>query len=79
MASEKKEVAKLNPAHAKSCKSAPKQSEILQNLQDFNGADGRIRTGDLILTKDALYRLSYISALPRGNIKYYTHLRGKKQ
>ena len=24
-------------------------------------ADGRIRTGDLILTKDALYRLSYIS------------------
>ena len=25
------------------------------------GADGRIRTGDLILTKDALYRLSYIS------------------
>ena len=28
----------------------------------FCGADGRIRTGDLILTKDALYRLSYISA-----------------
>ena len=27
------------------------------------GADGRIRTGDLILTKDALYRLSYISAV----------------
>ena len=26
------------------------------------GADGRIRTGDLILTKDALYLLSYISA-----------------
>ena len=26
------------------------------------GADDRIRTGDLILTKDALYRLSYISA-----------------
>ena len=24
-------------------------------------ADGQIRTGDLILTKDALYRLSYIS------------------
>ena len=32
-------------------------------LQDFNGADGRIRTGDLILTKDALYLLSYISAV----------------
>ena len=29
----------------------------------FNGADGRIRTGDLILTKDALYLLSYISAV----------------
>ena len=25
-------------------------------------ADDQIRTGDLILTKDALYRLSYISA-----------------
>ena len=25
------------------------------------GADSQIRTGDLILTKDALYRLSYIS------------------
>ena len=30
-------------------------------LQVFDGADGRIRTGDLILTKDALYLLSYIS------------------
>ena len=29
----------------------------------FNGADDRIWTGDLILTKDALYRLSYISTL----------------
>ena len=46
-----------------SCKSTPKQSEILQFLQDFNGADGRIRTGDLILTKDVLYLLSYISAV----------------
>ena len=27
----------------------------------FNGAAGRIRTADLILTKDALYRLSYSS------------------
>ena len=37
----------------------------------FNGADGRIRTGDLILTKDALYLLSYISASvlsPNANI-----------
>ena len=30
----------------------------------FSGADSQIRTGDLILTKDALYLLSYIS-------KYY--------
>ena len=28
---------------------------------DFDGADSQIRTGDLILTKDALYLLSYIS------------------
>ena len=26
-----------------------------------DGADNQIRTGDLILTKDALYQLSYIS------------------
>ena len=39
------------------------------------GADGRIRTGDLILTKDALYRLSYISAAPfplTRDLLYYT-------
>ena len=53
----------MQDSSAKSCKLAPKQSEILQILQDFNGADGRIRTGDLILTKDALYLLSYISAV----------------
>ena len=29
------------------------------------GADGRNRTGDLILTKDALYHLSYISMFRR--------------
>ena len=33
----------------------------------FYGADTRIRTGDLILTKDALYLLSYISTLSRDN------------
>ena len=32
-----------------------------------HGADSQIRTGDLILTKDALYRLSYISALSFDN------------
>ena len=31
------------------------------------GADSQIRTGDLILTKDALYRLSYISMLSFDN------------
>ena len=30
-------------------------------FKGFNGAAGRIRTADLILTKDALYRLSYSS------------------
>src|SRR5690554_6641854 len=35
-------------------------------LLTFNGADTRIRTGDLILTKDALYRLSYISVFWSG-------------
>ena len=34
----------------------------------FSGADSQIRTGDLILTKDALYLLSYIS-------KYYAPCR----
>ena len=29
--------------------------------QSFFGAASQIRTGDLILTKDALYRLSYSS------------------
>ena len=33
----------------------------------FSGAATRIRTGDLILTKDALYRLSYSSIqIPRS-------------
>ena len=32
------------------------------------GADTQIRTGDLILTKDALYRLSYISILRSADI-----------
>ena len=33
----------------------------------FSGADSQIRTGDLILTKDALYLLSYISMPRTGN------------
>ena len=34
-----------------------------QKPSDFFGAAGRIRTADLILTKDALYLLSYSSIL----------------
>ena len=34
---------------------------IDQTTDSFSGADSQIRTGDLILTKDALYLLSYIS------------------
>ena len=47
----------------------------------FNGADGRIRTGDLILTKDALYLLSYISAsrLIAERRYYYTSGQEKNQ
>ena len=46
----------------------------------FNGADGRIRTGDLILTKDALYLLSYISASVIAERKnYYITDQEKKQ
>ena len=33
----------------------------LNNLDAFLGAAGQIRTADLILTKDALYLLSYSS------------------
>ena len=36
-----------------------------QNAYRLYGADDQIRTGDLILTKDALYRLSYISICRR--------------
>ena len=41
----------------KNKKKAPKS----EDLSAFSGAAGRIRTADLILTKDALYRLSYSS------------------
>ena len=37
------------------------------NVLQVHGADSQIRTGDLILTKDALYRLSYISTLSCDN------------
>ena len=35
-----------------------------ENIRDF-GAATRIRTGDLILTKDVLYQLSHSSNLQR--------------
>ena len=36
----------------KSCNNRQNKAKSRNFLQDFNGADGRIRTGDLILTKD---------------------------
>ena len=45
---------------SKSCKKQKKTPEI-RRFQVFFGAADQIRTGDLILTKDALYRLSYSS------------------
>ena len=44
-----------------------KARDPLKQRDPGSGADGRIRTGDLILTKDALYLLSYISALSFDN------------
>ena len=43
----------------------------------FSGADTRIRTGDLILTKDALYLLSYISTLLHRATNIYYHIFGE--
>jgi hypothetical protein len=34
----------------------------LENRSDLRGAHERDRTADLVLTKDVLYRLSYVSA-----------------
>ena len=46
--------------HTVSAKKVRKIPEIIR-FQGFSGAAGRIRTADLILTKDALYLLSYSS------------------
>ncbi len=40
--------------------------QILCVTYQVTGADTQTRTGDLILTKDALYHLSYISNLIGG-------------
>ena len=45
------------------CIFSPKREGTCRKTASPTGADGRIRTGDLILTKDALYLLSYISAV----------------
>ena len=45
----------------KSYRRKTKEARNTAFLASFVGADSQIRTGDLILTKDALYLLSYIS------------------
>ena len=49
-----------NRIRSKSCRNQKKTPEIF-GFRVFFGAADQIRTGDLILTKDALYRLSYSS------------------
>ncbi len=49
-----------NRIRLKSCKKQKKTPETI-GFQVLFGAAGRIRTADLILTKDALYLLSYSS------------------
>ena len=41
----------------------------MSNFRNFYGAADQIRTGDLILTKDALYRLSYSSMATRNGLE----------
>ena len=53
----------MKGSDAESFKNRPKQRKRTRISASPCGADDQIRTGDLILTKDALYRLSYISAL----------------
>ena len=52
------------PARSENPERATKKRLAFASLY---GADDRIRTGDLILTKDALYLLSYISTLSFDN------------
>ena len=52
----------MKGSDAESFKNRPKQRKRTRISASPCGADDQIRTGDLILTKDALYRLSYISA-----------------
>ena len=42
-------------------------------FKDFSGAAGQIRTADLVITNDALYRLSYSSRLSFSRaLRYYS-------
>ena len=43
------------------------------NVQ-YSGADDRNRTGDLVLTKDVLYRLSYVGGLNGAGSGNRTHV-----
>ena len=52
----------MNPRGSPLFKKQPISKRKASRFDWLYGADDRIRTGDLILTKDALYRLSYISA-----------------
>ena len=47
--------------YRKNTRNKTKEAGTARFLASNVGADSQIRTGDLILTKDALYLLSYIS------------------
>ena len=53
---------------------APRNNKKDLHFCKSYGADTRIRTGDLILTKDALYLLSYISMLLHRATNIYYHI-----
>ena len=52
---------------------SPRNNKKALRFCKTSGADTRIRTGDLILTKDALYLLSYISTLLHRATDIYYH------
>jgi hypothetical protein len=41
-------------------------NQLELNSKEERGAHARIRTGDLLLTKEMLYRLSYVGAASQG-------------
>ena len=46
---------------------------LMMNAPNLNGAHDQDRTGDLILTKDVLYRLSYVGWFPLCNRRFSRH------